>query len=99
MTIIEAVQILEKYKGSSLKNVAIKTLVDEVKRINKNKGMYPEGYKNYKIDPKYYKMRKWGDHVVISKKYNISLSTLVKSFRKGYCTKRIMEALNDYFKQ
>ena len=43
-------------------------------------------------------MRKWGDHVVISKKYNISLSTLVKSFRKGYCTKRIMEALNDYFK-
>ena len=40
MTIIEAVKTLEKYNGSSLEDVAIRTLIDEVRRIHRNKGMY-----------------------------------------------------------
>jgi hypothetical protein len=43
-------------------------------------------------------MLQWGDHGRIERKYKISKSTLVKSFKKGTCTYRTLKAFEDYFK-
>jgi len=109
MKLDEAITILEEYnksrKEAEIKlnaseqlSIATDIVLNEIRKIHHRKTMYPEGYKQYHIPKKYYSMLQWGDHGRIERKYKISKSTLVKSFKKGTCTYRTLKAFEDYFK-